>query len=623
MLRFEVFSLLQRGYFPKELPFCFNTFSFALQAKEMLTTNFRGVNNTFKPELLSIPRGETARRDLALLNPCGFFKLVKCLFDNETSINSYFPSSPYSLSFPTNTESLADRALMPSSSSVMFYQQEMLKRSIGKNVILKLDVNNFYSSVYTHAIEWAMVGKDDAKKVWAGEIKIGTSFDGYKVGKALDEMVMHNQDEETHGIPVGTDVSFLIGELLLCRVDSEIKSCYPQIKGCRFYDDYTFFLDDERQAKEVLKSIQSIMHRYGLDVNERKVEIKTVPCSMVDNSMKELLPYKGLVSIVNSTLIGYFDTVWYLAEQNPSKKSTVFRYALKTLLSKCFSSVWDPSNKELFHTLLLKTISIDPTIIPVVYQLFQVKKDRFTDLLSVANCLNGILVEMTKLQHHIEIAWALWMVNKYTIPIEKNILLSILDLNNSICSLQVMAYLDNSAFKGLKKDTEILNKLASIESTFSDATLNSSQWLMLYESTVKGWLNGMKWINRNSFFKFLYDRKVSFYDPNNAADFSSDSYLKKYLFTNVHVPKIENEALRKADEIWERLKINFYKENELSLDEDDYNRKVDENMPEEDVIADIFSKIMLREAHLTEESLEELETMLQKQLHSCFRYFCK
>ena len=35
----------------------------------------------------------------------------------------------------------------------------MLKRSIEKYIVLILDVNNFYSSVYTHAIERAMIPK--------------------------------------------------------------------------------------------------------------------------------------------------------------------------------------------------------------------------------------------------------------------------------------------------------------------------------------------------------------------------------------------------------------------------------------------------------------------------------
>ena len=55
MIRIEVFSLLQRGYFPKEWSFCFNTYSCALQVKKMLTVTFWGVKNTFKIELLSIP----------------------------------------------------------------------------------------------------------------------------------------------------------------------------------------------------------------------------------------------------------------------------------------------------------------------------------------------------------------------------------------------------------------------------------------------------------------------------------------------------------------------------------------------------------------------------------------
>lgn len=589
----------------------------------MLVTSFKGMNKKSRAEILSIPRGESSRRELTIMNPYRYFMLVKKLVDNEAKINSYFPSSPYSLSFPTNSASLVSRALMPSSSSVLFYQQEMLKRSIGKNVVLKLDVNNFYQSIYTHAIEWAFVGKDDAKRVWAKDIKTGVVVDGYELGKSLDENVMHSQDDETHGIPVGPDTSFFIGELLLCRVDYEIQSRYPDLKGCRYYDDYTFFLDNVSQAKELLKYVQTVMRRYGLDVNERKVEIKSVPCSMVDNTMKEVLPYKGLVSVSPSTLLGYFDTVWYLAEQNPKKKHTIFKYALKTLLAKSFSSVWDVSNQELLHTLLLKTISIDPMIIPIVYLLFQEKNTHFVDLVSVATCLKEVLLERTHYQHHAEIAWALWMVNRYSVPITKSVLFNILNLNNSICTLQVLAYLEKPSYASLKHDDGIKDKMSEIESSFSDETLYGPQWLLLYEGTIKGWFKGKKWIDKNSYFKFLFDRKVSFYETDKDADFNSESYLKKYLFANIHAPKIEKEAFEKSKEVWKRLKSDFYKDNTLSLDEDDFNEKIKKSISEEDVLSEIFSRIMMREAHLSDESLDELEVMLQKRLASCFSYFTK
>lgn len=98
---------------------------------------------------------------------------------------------------------LAKRCLVPCSPSYHYFRQETIKRSIGKNVILKLDINNFYPSVYTHAIEWAFTGKDYAKEIWASKGKL--KHEGYEIGEKIDELIRKSQSDETHGIPIGPD----------------------------------------------------------------------------------------------------------------------------------------------------------------------------------------------------------------------------------------------------------------------------------------------------------------------------------------------------------------------------------------------------------------------------------
>lgn len=626
MIKFDPFSLLQRGYFPKELPYNFNTFSFALHTKSMLEKlaegSFRGVNKASLPTIFSVPRGESSRRDLVILNPWNYLKIVKCLVDYEDEINRYFPHSEYSLSIPTNSETLANRSITPYSPNLLFYKQEMVKRSIGKKVMLKLDVNNFYPSVYTHAIEWAMIGKDKAKKVWSSKVKGGVDRHVYDIGRKIDEVLRNSQSEETHGIPVGPDVSFLIGELILCRIDEEIHALYPNIKGCRYYDDYTFFVTNEHEAESLLKSVHSIMRRYGIDINERKVEIKTVPCQLFNSSIEGLLQYRGLASINSSVLLGYFDTVWAIAERNLKRKSSIFKYALKTLLSKCFETVWNTENTGLLHSLLLKTISMDPTIIPVVHQLFQQKKHTFSDYTMLGECIVGILAENISLQHHIEISWALWLAYVYGVDLDKSIILQILDLNNAVCSLQVIAYINDDKHKTCKVDSDIQNKLKEIEKSFDEETLYSAQWLLLYESTMKGWLDGKKFIEKHSFFKYLYEYKVSFLDLNTEADYSSVSYLKGYLFTTANSKEMEDDSLRQANRLWSKVKADFYADSGLSeqLDKENYESAFSDEMPDDEMITELFVRILLVNAHLSDENIESVEAELLARLSSCFDY---
>lgn len=513
---------------------------------------------------------------------------------------------------------LAKRCLVPCSPSYHYFRQETIKRSIGKNVILKLDINNFYPSVYTHAIEWAFTGKDYAKEIWASKGKL--KHEGYEIGEKIDELIRKSQSDETHGIPIGPDVSFLVGEFILCKIDEEIHATYPNIKGCRYYDDYTFFVSDEKEAKSVLNDVQIIMYRYGIDINERKVEIKTIPCQFFDGEMGGLLPYRELVPIKEPTLIGYFDTVWTLASKNPKKRLTILSYALKTLFNKSFDSIWKSENKELLDALLLKTISIDPTIIPIVHGLFVRKKTLFSHRSLLKECIDGILAEHIPLHNHIEILWALWMGAKYGITLDKRVLLNILELGNSVCSLQALAYINDEIHKEYKDDIDIKEKLTELESSFDDKSLYGDQWLLLYESNLKGWLNFKKIIDKHSFFKYLQEHNVSFFDANINADYTSASYLKERLFTIPGSDEFEKAAIEQADQLWSKVKLEFYEKSGLSghLDEKDYEAKFSEDMPDDEVLTDLFTRIMLINAHLSDESLEDVEAEMVRRLSSFF-----
>ena len=48
----------------------------------------------------------------------------------------------------------------------------------------------------------------------------------------------------------------------------------------------------------------------------------------------------------------------------------------------------------------------------------------------------------------------------------------------------------------------------------NSSELYSNNWLLAYEASVKGWLNGSDFIKDDPFFKILKDNKVEFYNSN-------------------------------------------------------------------------------------------------------------
>ena len=72
----ELFQILQRGYFPKELPPAFNTYTFALNANDMKGNLQAGWSDIdARPIQCSIPKNGIGRRYVHILHPLPYFFL--------------------------------------------------------------------------------------------------------------------------------------------------------------------------------------------------------------------------------------------------------------------------------------------------------------------------------------------------------------------------------------------------------------------------------------------------------------------------------------------------------------------------------------------------------------------
>ena len=139
----DLFELLQRGYFPKELPPAFNTYKFALKGRDFLELlNDMEVNpqnyvthlpgeieqdynqrkNAFKkkygeiassPARYSIEKSEVSRRTIHIPNPFNYLRLADLIVNNETILFGNIPSSPYSISKAYYESDISERCILP------------------------------------------------------------------------------------------------------------------------------------------------------------------------------------------------------------------------------------------------------------------------------------------------------------------------------------------------------------------------------------------------------------------------------------------------------------------------------------------------------------------------------
>ena len=126
----------------------------------------------------------------------------------------------------------------------------------------KIDIESFYPNIYTH---------------YLSKIKDYPPFNRFQNSSAffdfLDYYNMKINNNQTKGIVTGVFSSVVSSELLMLCVDYEIrKAIGAKVEYIRYVDDLTFFSDSLEEIKTKLASVQQILNKYRLRINNSKTE---------------------------------------------------------------------------------------------------------------------------------------------------------------------------------------------------------------------------------------------------------------------------------------------------------------------------------------------------------------
>lgn len=542
----ELYDMLSRGYFPKELPPAFNTYDFAFEAEHIAKEmGSKWHNKISEPSVFSIPKNGIGRRMLSIINPYSFYNLASFLTSDSVYANlqKVCKQSSVSLSRPKRCDDPNKRAITPSCKSVSEFQTIKLYRGLYKRVELKIDISCFYSTIYTHAITWMMVGKIKAKEIWRGRLTTKGYTCGdknldnlYNQANQIDTLIESCQEKQTHGIPVGPDTSFIIAETLLCHIDNNIQNKFPDIQGCRYYDDWFFYVDTHDDAKRLLRIVIDTLGEFGLEVNLSKVEINEMPIAVLDNFAERLSSFNFRTASIIERIRVFFEVLWSLIRNDRNRAATFTRYAMRVLigfLSQKVVGSLTKDNTELIHIMLFRTVSELPECIPAILPVMQVL-GTISKQPILYNLIDSILQRHIALDHHIEVAWTLWICKLYNVNIAPERVAEIFVKRNSVCSLLLLDYIHN-VFPTLKQDPLVTNAIDDLRNSLSACSLYNKDWLLLYESVRNGWLQGIdSLVDNDDFFSKLKQKGISFYDQNLKADYKSTEYL---LSCGKHLPK--------------------------------------------------------------------------------------
>jgi RNA-directed DNA polymerase len=241
-------------------------------------------------------------------------------------------------------------------------EKESIKLSLEYDYLIETDISNFYPSIYTHSISWALYGKDIAKK---------EKRNNDLLGNLIDDLIQSMRYGETRGIPQGSILFDFISEIILGAIDLEldekIKNFY--VKILRYRDDYRIFVNEQSTGEKVLKILTEILSEYHLQLNSNKTSFSS---EIIKSSFKEA-KFSWILKDFNWTLkdlkrdndlLKYFLRIYEHSIQFPNSGNIL------TVMSSFYSNfkrikIKEDPDPEIIISILTEIAINNPKIYPV------------------------------------------------------------------------------------------------------------------------------------------------------------------------------------------------------------------------------------------------------------------
>lgn len=479
--------LLRRGMFPKELPPSFTTESFAIAVRGAAPPFQRGKWTHLCRHSLGHRNG--LRRVLGIPNPTSQYWLADAIAVHWSKIRSFLGRSS-ALSVPT-LRPRNRRAAGPTTHSDKLPMVRAAQRRKG-GFLLVADVSEFYRSVYSHSIPWAVHGKANIKH----NLSLPHSARSVYWADALDEALRPTVYGQTNGIPIGPDTSFIIGEILLCAVDRNLDAG----SFIRFYDDYEFVTATRAEADHVLLQLQNSLASLDLELNSRKTSIVELPAVMSQGSewvRKALSPKLSF-----DELIMFFDRIFESGRSFRNSPITSFA------LSLVGERQWVKSQWPLLQQLMGQAVSVDPgavhQYVRALVRLY-VEQQLVPDPTLLSELLDALVSRHAPLGHSSEVAWSLWAAMAFDARLSAHATRVTATMDDDVVSLLALEANTRGVFEGSLDTTLWASHMCRSE-------LYGEHWLLAYEGLRRNLLpsNSGDFIGADPAFAWLRSNDVRF-----------------------------------------------------------------------------------------------------------------
>ena len=375
--------LLTEGYYPENyvLPpvffvskipsrkryYSYETKKYSVPPKELIEVHF--------------PKSDLADRTFGIIEPTihndiayeiseNWDQIINILFDPHNRVYSY--SFPISL----DAKNIGETGKLRSGRMIYEFLEmaecDLIAEAYKYKYLVKTDIKNFYPSIYTHSIPWALHGKAIIRKP-----ENRKNYDFF--GNRLDKLFQKSNDECTNGIAIGPAISDLIAEIILAAVDFQLSHKLLEDDGyllVRFKDDYRVLCKDEGSAQKAIKIIQEELKDYKLTLNEEKTEITNLPEGLFRPWKSEYLkinPKKGKLNF--SQFQEFYLNVLNIDKTYPN--TGVIDRFLADLRDKKYNLYIPSSMKDIDRSISLLLLLADrrikafPSILAIIEEIFK------------------------------------------------------------------------------------------------------------------------------------------------------------------------------------------------------------------------------------------------------------
>jgi hypothetical protein len=325
-------ALTRWNYFPNqkdsasELPPCFTTRRFTPEiAKELSKIPIKAPRNQHWFDLTEyrVTRYNNISRTLGLLHPLAYARLHTTIMANYDEISELTSSKQSAIKIE---EHIDGRIIIMNYESHEERTSIALEDTFGKRFRAHTDISNCFGSVYTHSLEWAIQGYEEAKKNLYAKPKHWSSL--------LDTAFRNTKRNETSGLPIGPAASNIAVEIILCRIDKILEG--HQFIFTRYIDDYTAYCESHDEAQNFIRLLAHELANYRLTLNLNKTTIKELPeplqdpwTSLLNNALPKRTDSDGVLELSTSEAINFLDFAVRLNKDTPD--GSVLRYAISAI----------------------------------------------------------------------------------------------------------------------------------------------------------------------------------------------------------------------------------------------------------------------------------------------------